>query len=181
MRFEPGDAFELQLPSDAFDLVACRHMTQAIPDPERALAELRRICKPGGWLHVLSEDYGMMHTPVGTLNTDRLWQGAIEFAHVTGTDARVGRRTYSPLKALDLTDLRVDYVIVDTVRVPREIFASIIEAWRDGYAGAIGDNTALGRKETRALFDQAIAGIRDPEQYAVWHVPIVSGRKPGRR
>jgi SAM-dependent methyltransferase len=178
IRFEPGDAFELRLPSDAFDLVTCRHMTQAIPEPERALAELRRICKPGGWLHVLSEDYGMMHTPVGTLNTDRLWQGAIEFAHVTGTDARVGRRTYSLLKALDLTDLRVDYVIVDTVRVPREIFASIIEAWRDGYTGAIGDNTALGRKETRALFDQALAGIRDPEQYAVWHVPIVSGRKP---
>lgn len=175
--FEPGDAFDLRLPANAFDLVTCRHMTQAIPEPERALAELVRICKTGGWLHVLSEDYGMMHTPVGTLDTDRLWQGAIDFARVTGTDARVGRRTYSLLKALGLTDLRVDYAIVDTLRVPRETFASIIEAWRDGYTSAIGDNTALGRKETRALFDQAIAGIRDPNQYAVWHVPIVSGRK----
>ena len=117
--------------------------------------------------------------PAGPLNTDRLWhQGVIEFARVTGTDARIGRRTYSLLKALGLIDLRVDYVIVDTLRVPRETFASIIEAWRDGYTGAIGDNTALGRQETRALFDQAITSIRDPEQYAVWHVPIVSGRKP---
>ena len=175
--FEPGDAFDLRLPANAFDLVTCRHMTQAIPEPERALAELVRICKAGGWLHVLSEDYGMMHTPVGTLDTDRLWQGAIDFARVTGTDARVGRRTYSLLKALGLTDLRVDYAIVDTLRVPRETFASIIEAWRDGYTSAIGDHTALGRKETRALFEQAIAGIRDSDQYAVWHVPIVSGRK----
>ena len=179
VRFEQGDAFELRLPSDSFDLVTCRHMTQAIPEPERALAELARICRPGGWLHVLSEDYGMMHTPVGTLDTDRLWhQGAIAFATATGTDARVGRRTCSLLKRLGLVDLRVDYAIVDTLRVPRETFASIIEAWRDGYTNAIGDSTALGRRETRALFEQAIAGIRNPHEYAVWHVPIVSGRKP---
>jgi SAM-dependent methyltransferase len=179
VRFEQGDAFELRLPADSFDLVTCRHMTQAIPEPERALNELKRICRPGGWLHVLSEDYGMMHMPVGTLDTDRLWhQGAIAFATATGTDARVGRRTYSLLKRLGLTDLRVDYAVVDSLRVPRDIFASIIEAWRDGYTNVIGDSTALGRHQTRALFDEAIAGIRNSDDYAVWHVPIVSGRKP---
>ena len=117
--------------------------------------------------------------PPGRFNSDRLWhQGVIEFARVTDTDARVGRRTYSMLKDLGLLDLRVDYAIVDTLRVPRETFAAIIEAWRDGYTNAIGDHTALGREATRALFNEAIANIRDPEQYAVWHVPIVSGRKP---
>jgi len=179
VHFEQGDAFELQLKSDAYDLVTCRHMTQSIPEPERALKELARVCKPGGWLHVLSEDYGMIHMPTGALNSDRLWhQGVIEFARAIDTDARVGRRTYSMLKALGLTDLRVDYAIVDTLRVPRETFAALIEAWRDGYTNAIGDNTPLGREETRALFNEAIANIRDPDQYAVWHVPIVGGRKP---
>jgi ubiquinone/menaquinone biosynthesis C-methylase UbiE len=178
--FEQGDAFELRLPSDTYELVTCRHMTQAIPEPERALKELVRICKPEGWLHVLSEDYGMIHMPAGTLNPDRLWhQGVIEFARVTSTDARVGRRTYSMLKSLRLTEIRVDYAIVDTLRVAREIFAALIEAWRDGYTNAIGDHTTLGREATRALFNEAIANIRDPEKYAVWHVPIVSGRKPG--
>jgi ubiquinone/menaquinone biosynthesis C-methylase UbiE len=179
VRFEQGDAFELHLPADSFDLVTCRHMTQAIPEPERALTELRRICRPGGWLHVLSEDYGMMHMPVGVLDTDRLWhQGAIAFASATGTDARVGRHTYALMKRVGLIDLRVDYAIVDTLRVPRETFASIMVAWRDGYANVIGDSTTLGRREARALFDEAIAGIRNPEGYAVWHVPIISGRKP---
>ena len=178
VQFEQGDAFELRLGADSFDLVTCRHMTQAIPEPERALAELVRICRRGGWLHVLSEDYGMLHMPVGALNSDRLWhEGAIEFARLTGTDARVGRRTHSLMQALGLKDLRVDYAIVDTLRVPRETFASIMEAWRDGYAKPIADFTRLDRQLTRALFDQAIASIRDPAQYAVWHVPIVSGRK----
>src|SRR5262245_32632268 len=94
VHFEQGDAFELKLPSDTYDLVTCRHMTQAIPEPERALRELARTAKPGGWLHILSEDYGMIHMPPGRLNSDRLWhQGVIEFARVTDTDACVGRRT----------------------------------------------------------------------------------------
>src|SRR5262249_21365928 len=38
--FVVGDAFHLALPDARFDLVVCRHMTQAIPEPERVLAEL---------------------------------------------------------------------------------------------------------------------------------------------
>ena len=139
VQFEQGDAFALKLASDAYDLVVCRHMTQAIPEPDRVLTEMRRICKPGGWLHVLSEDYGMLHMPHGRLDPDELWHdGAIAYARATHTDARIGRRTWSLMHKFDLLDLRVDYVIVDTLRVPRATFAGIITAWRDGYTEAIG-------------------------------------------
>jgi len=30
----------------------------------------------------------------------------------------------------------------------------------------------------RQHFDEVIASILNPEQYAVWHLPIVSGVKP---
>jgi len=182
VRFEQGDAFDLQLGNAEFDLATCRHMTQAIPEPEKVLAELNRILKPGGWMHVLSEDYGMLHMPAGAVDPDRLWhEGAIAYARNTGTDARVGRRTWTLMNKQGLEDLRVDYVIVDTNRVPRDAFASIIEAWRDGYAGHFDKESALRPGEARALFDHAIATIRDPAQYAVWHVPVISGRKPRRR
>jgi hypothetical protein len=82
------------------------------------------------------------------------------------------------LNALGLVDLRVDYVTVDTLRVPRETFATILEAWRDGYVDVIGANTPIPSSEARALFDYIIASIRNPHDYAVWQVPIVSGRKP---
>ena len=42
------------------------------------------------------------------------------------------------LNALGLVDLRVDYVTVDTLRVPRETFATILEAWRDGAEAYLG-------------------------------------------
>jgi ubiquinone/menaquinone biosynthesis C-methylase UbiE len=178
LRFEQGDAFELAQPDSTFDLVVCRHMTQLVPQPDRVLAELARICTRGGWIHVLSEDYGMLHMMPGTLDPDRLWHaGVIPYLRAIHTDGRIGRRTYSLMKHLGLEDLRVDYVTVDTLRVPRATFASIMDAWRDGYSEVISAHSTLTLEETRALLDQVGASIRDPDQYAVWQVPIISGRK----
>jgi SAM-dependent methyltransferase len=179
VRFEQGDAFELRFADAKFDLAVNRHMSQSIPEPEKVLAELERVLKPGGWMHVLSEDYAMLHFPPGAVDPDRLWhEGVVPYTRSTGTDARIGRRTWNIMKRLGLDDLAVDYVIVDTCRVPRATFASIMEAWRDGYADVIGEHSPIPSGEARALFNQMIATIRDPAQYAVWHVPVVSGRKP---
>jgi hypothetical protein len=156
-------------------------MTQLVPEPEKVLRQLVRICAPGGWVHVLSEDYGMLHMEPGPLDSDRLWDdGCIAYLRAINTDGRIGRRTYALLKALELEELRVDYVTVDTLRVPRETFASIIDAWRDGYSEVISEHTALSVAELRALFDQVSGNIRDPDRYAVWQVPVISGRKGGQ-
>jgi hypothetical protein len=81
------------------------------------------------------------------------------------------------MNRLGLEDLHVDYVIVDTLRVPRQTFGTIIEAWRDGYTDVIAQHTQLTRDEVRALFDHSIDTILDPQHYAAWHIPVVSGRK----
>jgi hypothetical protein len=39
---------------------------------------------------------------------------------------------------MNLRAISVDYVIVDTLREPRETFAAILETWRDGYTEPIG-------------------------------------------
>ena len=72
----------------------------------------------------------------------------------------------------------VDYIVVDTLRVPRETFAAILEAWRDGYAEPIGELTPIRRECAIAYFEQMIANVRDPYGYAVWMVPVVSARVP---
>ncbi|MGA8098038.1 MAG: hypothetical protein WB810_05180, partial [Candidatus Cybelea sp.] len=69
---------------------------------------------------------------------------------------------------------------VDTVRVARKTFATILEAWRDGYAGPIGETTSISKEAAEAYFDQMIANVRDPHGYAVWMVPVVSARIPQR-
>src|SRR5581483_8219660 len=178
VQFVQGDAFELQLPANHFDLVVCRHMTQCVPEPEKVLAELKRICRPGGWVHVLSEDYGMFHVTPGEVDPDEFWHvGVSTFARNTGLDQRVGRRTWSLLRKLGFENLAVDYVTVDTQRVPRPTFAAILEAWRDGYTDAIVQHTTLTRDEVRGYFEYMIRSIRDPASYVVWQVPVLGGKK----
>src|SRR5471032_999620 len=121
----------------------------------------------------------MLHMMAREIDPDRLWhEVAVAFGRNTGVDARIGRRTWTLLNDLGLGHLRVDYVTVDTLRVPRATFATMLEAWRDGYVDAIGANTPIPASEARALFDYIIASVRNPRDYAVWQVPIVSGRKP---
>jgi SAM-dependent methyltransferase len=180
LRFETGDAFHLAQPDDTFDLVANRHMIQSVPHVDRIIAELVRVTKPGGHVHVLAEDYSMLHMMSGPLDPDVFWRkGPVEFSERTGTDSRIGRKAWALMRAAGLKDVRVDYVVVDTLRVPRRVFADIITAWRDGYVDALS-TPEFPAALVRQHFNEIIASIQNPDHYAVWHVPIVSGVKPSQ-
>ena len=182
LTFENQSIFELRAPAGSFDLTVCRHVIHSLPHADRVLAELVRVTKPGGRLHLISEDYGMLHFQAGAHDLRAFWHEApARFGAVTGTDLFVGRNAYSLLADLGLTDIRVDYVIVDTLRVPRETFAAILEAWRDGYVEPIAEITRFSRAEATACFNQMIADIRDPRRYAVWMVPVVAAKTPHAR
>lgn len=51
---EKVDITRIQWPDDTFDVVLCSHVLEHVPDDRRAMAEVRRVLKPGGWaiLHV---------------------------------------------------------------------------------------------------------------------------------
>lgn len=42
------DARSLDFPDDHFDTVAAMHIISVVPEPERVMAEIVRVCKPGG-------------------------------------------------------------------------------------------------------------------------------------
>lgn len=52
-----GDVHALDLPDDAFDVVHAHQVLQHVADPARALAEMRRVCRPGGVVAVRDSDY----------------------------------------------------------------------------------------------------------------------------
>jgi len=45
------DARDLDFPDNHFDMVVAMHLVSVVPEPERVVAEMARVCKPGG--HVL--------------------------------------------------------------------------------------------------------------------------------
>jgi len=176
--FREADAFALPFEDRSFDLVVCRHMLQAVPRPEAAMAEMVRVLRPGGRLHLLVEDYGMIHMHPTRLPVDRFWvEGPPAYGAAVGTDLHIGRTAYGHLHRLPVADIALHYVVVDTLRVPRETFAGIWEAWRDGYVEVIGTYTRFSSDEARELFEDMIACIRNPDGYAVWQVPILTARR----
>jgi ubiquinone/menaquinone biosynthesis C-methylase UbiE len=180
LTFEHRSVFELGLPDRSFDLVVCRHVLHSIPHADGVIAELARVTRRGGYLHLIPEDYGMLEFQRGKgLDPRDFWHAApVQFEAATSTDLFIGRNTYTILTRLQLSDITLDYVIVDTLRTPRETFAAIIEAWRDGYADSIAELTTFSRDSAIAYFNAMIENIRDPQGYAVWMVPVVSARIP---
>lgn len=179
-RFEAGDALALSYPDHSFDLVVCRHLLQAVHDAQRVLSEIRRVLRPGGRMHLIAEDYGMLHCFPTELDADDFWQRIPRrYAAGVGCDLHVGRKTFTLLHDLGMKDIRVDYVVVDTIRVARETLARIWEAWSDGYTDAIVEHSGVPRDEIERRWREMIDCVRDPRGYALWQVPVWTARRPG--
>ena len=180
LTFEHQSVYELPARDATFDLTVCRHVLHSIPHPDRVIAELARVTRPGGVLHLIPEDYGMLHFQRGALDPADFWHEVPrQFGSATNTDLFVGRNVYGILARMGMERITVDYVVVDTLRA-RDEFARIIGAWRDGYVHSIGELTRVSASSATEYFNQMIANIRDPLGYAAWLVPVVSARIPQR-
>ena len=180
LAFAHQSIFELQEPDGGFDLTVCRHVLHAVPHAEAVITELARVTRSGGRLHVIPEDYRMLQFQRRDgLDPSDFWHSApVQFGSATGTDLFIGRNTFTIFAKMGLAEIAVDYAIVDTVRTPRDTFAAIIEAWRDGYVDSIAELTTFSRDTATAYFNAMIENIRDPFGYAAWMVPVVSARVP---
>lgn len=179
LRFEHQSVYELDAADRSFDLTVCRHVLHSIPEAGRVIAELARVTRPCGYLHLIPEDYGMLHFQRGALDPRDFWHVVpTAFSSATDTDLFIGRNAFSILSTMNVEAITVDYVVVDTLRVPRETFAAILEAWRDGYAESIGQMSPITSESAVAYFNQMAANIRNPNGYAAWMVPVVSARIP---
>ena len=177
-RIQRGDAMELSFDDAQFDLVVCRHVVQAVPDARRVLGEILRVLRPGGRLHVIAEDYGMLWCHPTALDADGFWQRIPNlYGPAVGCDLHVGRKMFTYLTDLGAEDIRADYIAVDTLRVPRETFARIWEAWRDGYTDTMVEHTGVSREELERRWSEMIGAVRGPRGYALWQVPVWTARR----
>lgn len=62
VEFLPGDAHSLPLPDGCADLMFCNSLLWLLPDPERALSEMRRVLRPGGRALAAEPDGGFVHS-----------------------------------------------------------------------------------------------------------------------
>src|SRR5262249_50212146 len=73
VSFETGDVYHLAFPEGSFDVVHAHQLLQHLSDPVAALAEMSRVCRPGGIVAARDSDYaGMFWYPESEGLTDWL-------------------------------------------------------------------------------------------------------------
>ena len=68
IQFEIGDICRLNFPDNSFDAVFSHNAIEHIPEPDKALKEMRRVLKPGGVIGIRDVDHGgQLIAPVSEL------------------------------------------------------------------------------------------------------------------
>jgi len=116
------DVTRLKFPDASFDAVICNHVLEHVPDDARAMSEIRRVLRPGGWALLLVPD-------------------VVEQGDVTDEDqsvrsaedrlARFGQEDHVRVYGWDYVDrLRAAGFDVEVVRLERELDEETIERCR---------------------------------------------------
>jgi SAM-dependent methyltransferase len=103
--FVVGDAHQLDLPADQFDVVHAHQLLQHVADPVQALRELRRVCRPGGMVAARDSDYAAFTWFPAVPGLDdwlSLYRAA---ARANGGEPDAGRRLLAWAHAAGFTDV----------------------------------------------------------------------------
>ena len=104
-----GDAENLAFAANSFDVVVAQYVVTACPNPERALDEFARVCRPGGEIVIttrLGADQGLRGAIERTLmpitsrlgfRTEFSWQRYVDWAASRGDIELAERRSLPPL------------------------------------------------------------------------------------
>jgi SAM-dependent methyltransferase len=110
VTFRQGDVFELPFADATFDIVWTKYLLQWLKEPKSALAELKRVTKPGGF--VVSCDYAGFATEHCPVDPD--FDRQVREVMASLVDVNIGRKVAPFMLALGFRDVRVD-VETDTL------------------------------------------------------------------
>jgi len=101
--FRRGDVCALPFADNTFNVVWAKYLLQWLKEPKRALAELKRVTKPGGF--VVSCDYAGFateHFPI-----DPEFERLVRDVAATMADSNIGRKVAPFMIALGFRDVQV--------------------------------------------------------------------------
>lgn len=176
-----GDASEMLLEDNQFDLVTCRHSLQIFDRPALILKEMYRICKPGGRVYVTNEKISQcLGEPRGESIQWTYNELSKLFGHFN-MDLELGPKSRHYLMDAGFDDIRAESFMVTNLDGDPQDFADIVQAWEDTFAGEMsqkrGDDPEFIKQFRKGFQDHIFAALH-PKGYAGWPIWVASGRKP---
>jgi SAM-dependent methyltransferase len=105
VRFAVGDTYNLEFADDSFDIVHAHQMLQHLADPVAALAEMGRVCRPGGLVAARDGDYGAFAWYPADPWLDVWLEVYCRVAHHNGGEPAGGRHLVAWARAAGFSDV----------------------------------------------------------------------------
>jgi len=168
----------MEFQSNSFDLVYSRMLLQYLKQKEQAVAEMTRVCKPGGTVLLQDLDGQLLwHYPEDT-GVQRTAEKVVTALAATGFDPFVGRKLFWLAQKAGLKNLDVQVECYHLIA--GEIAPGILKQWelkleiaRPQLARVLGGESEA-QKQIRAFLDY----LSRPDTFTYSTVFTVTGEKP---
>src|ERR1700738_738009 len=127
VQFVCGNAQAMEFPSNRFDLVYCRMLMQYLREEAKAVAEMTRVCKPGGTVLLQDLDGQLLWHYPEDAEVQHTAEKVVAALAGTGFDPFVGRKLFWLAKKAGLTNLNVQVECYHLIA--GEIDPRILEQW----------------------------------------------------
>lgn len=173
VRFQVGDATDLDITDDTYDACRADRVFQHLEDPREALNEMYRVTRTGGRLTVTDPDWGTLVVEAAGVDpeqtssvTDTRWANARQ--------PTMGRRLYGLVQDADLTE-----VTIDPATVVLTEFETAIEVYNlEDRVAAMRETGAISAEAA----DEWLTGVRetaaDDRLFAAMSGVTVAGTVP---
>lgn len=178
LQFTCGDAQQLEFESGTFDVVFSRMLLQYVPDKERAVAEMVRVCKPGGTVILQDLDGQLVwHYPEDALMQQTVAR-ILNSLNATGFDPFVGRKLFSLARSagLDSVQVRAECYHLIAGAIDPELFHQWelkLDIARPRMQEALGSRYEADEEARRFL-----GYLRRPDTLTYSNVFTVAGERP---
>ncbi len=174
--YRTGDATELPFPDDSFDLVFARFLLAHLPEPEAAVLEFARVCRPGGTIAVQEPDFAS----TGAWPPNRAYERAAELAGAL-FDVEAGRKAWKQLVDTGIRGTEVDAEVI--VETEGDTVRRLVTRSLEAIGGGLLEEGVLAEEEYEELVAEA-RGVEDEDRHrlvAIYTVYSVWGRwnRPG--
>lgn len=173
-----GDAGALPFADASFDLVYCRFLLEYLPDPELAVREMARVCRPGG--RVLLQDLDgqlVWHYPEDA-ELERQVLATLGVLAGTGFDPFAGRKLWHHCFRAGLGQLSSSVEVYHHYAGPidpenNQLWDLKLDIARPAAARALGSEAAADSLKARFL-----AYLQRPDTFTYSNLVTVSGVRP---
>jgi SAM-dependent methyltransferase len=105
VRFDVADIYELPFEDESFDAVFAHAVIYHLGDPQRALAEIRRVLKPGGLIGIRDADFDRDVRAPSDSTLDLGFSIMDRVLEHSGADLAFGRTQRAVLRAAGFADI----------------------------------------------------------------------------